>query len=190
MVYLDFVTKEQAMALKRFGFPQEYSVFGGVCCHYNEKGNIAYHSEIGLYDDVVCACPTLQHVAKWLLVEKNVFIKVNMTSDGFSSCLKDTITLDAISDNLGYCSNEVEALSRAVDRFIDIQKEGETMKMLEEDAINAFHAINDSEYNCSLAEAQYSEEAYNRVKKEYEIAQNAFVQGAMYRHNIENSKNR
>lgn len=50
-------------------------------------------------------------------------------------------------------------------------------KSTREDAINAFNTINGQEYKCALAEAQVNETLFNQVKKEYTIAENAFLQG-------------
>ena len=47
-------------------------------------------------------------------------------------------------------------------------------------ARKAFHAINDKEYNCSLAESQVDGKLFDSVKKEYEVAEAAFVQGAKW----------
>lgn len=62
------------------------------------------------------------------------------------------------------------------------------MKTIEERAKAAFDAINSREYKCALAEAQVSEELYEQVKREYVIAQNAFVQGVMYQRKIDIEK--
>lgn len=62
------------------------------------------------------------------------------------------------------------------------------METIEKRAKAAFDAINSREYKCALAEAQVSEQLYERVKKEYSIAQNAFVQGVIYQRKIDIEK--
>lgn len=54
---------------------------------------------------------------------------------------------------------------------------------LEEHARQAFHAINAAEYKCSLAEAQVDKVQFEQVKKQYEVAEEAFVQGAKWHTN-------
>lgn len=62
------------------------------------------------------------------------------------------------------------------------------MTVLKEKAKEAFDLINEKEYRCSLAESQVSEQLYEQVKKEYNIAENAFVQGAIWQHKIDIEK--
>lgn len=70
----------------------------------------------------------------------------------------------------------------------DIQTNDIVAATIEERAIAAFNAINEREYKCALAESQVSKQLYEQVKKEYSIAQNAFVQGVMYQRKIDIEK--
>lgn len=54
---------------------------------------------------------------------------------------------------------------------------------IKQKAREAFASINHAEYQCALAESQYSEPSFDQVKKEYSIAENAFIQGAIWMNN-------
>lgn len=54
---------------------------------------------------------------------------------------------------------------------------------------NAFEAINKEEYLCAKAEMQCDENLFKQVNKEYKIAKNAFIQGALWMSHEKNNSN-
>lgn len=60
--------------------------------------------------------------------------------------------------------------------------------LIKEDALNAFNAINGDEYRCALAESQTNDALFNQVKKEYGIAESAFLQGVQWALEVNNKE--
>lgn len=62
--------------------------------------------------------PTLSQMREWLKT-KDIYISVNHNSAGYSSWLKTIKDNKEISENLGYCNEEDEAISKGIDYALD-----------------------------------------------------------------------
>ena len=87
----DFVTYEQALALKKLGFKEEclyhyrYSIFSD---NYYESADGAYvsdlyksHNSKSYEKNVICDAPTLAQAQKWLRKEKDYYIEPRLFYD-------------------------------------------------------------------------------------------------------------
>lgn len=133
MTELQFVTFEQAKALKELGFPQD--MIGGYyseICKPEVRGLLVHKIVV----DTMYASPSLELVAKWLRDEKKMQVEVNYVCDGcfrcyvfmMNRCYSDIKSIavenkDDKSKFYRYVSYE-EALSAGIDKAIKILKLG------------------------------------------------------------------
>lgn len=80
MTDLLFVSYEQAVLLKKLGFPQDLK----NCVYYNENGeliggNISFWKYSNKLDTFFIA-PTLELVSNWLRTEKKIHIRISLSS--------------------------------------------------------------------------------------------------------------